>query len=183
MLTDGKLNEVATDLTIQQHDFAGQAYAGIRLHGDASGSHTARGDGYVTLQNARIYEVPVMLALLNVLRIKEPDRTAFDQGQMEFTVNGENIDFQKIELNGDALSLIGQGTVNLDSEIDMDFYTTMGRNRWFIPVLTKLYHAGSKQVWWVEVDGTLGKPNTEHQVLPALTDPLKKLFPEFTTDQ
>ena len=183
VLTDGKLNEVATDLTIQQHDFAGQAYAGIRLHGDASGSHTARGDGYVTLQNARIYEVPVMLALLNVLRIKEPDRTAFDQGQMEFTVNGENIDFQKIELNGDALSLIGQGTVNLDSEVDLDFYTTMGRNRWFIPVLTKLYHAGSKQVWWVEVDGTLGKPNTEHQVLPALTDPLKKLFPEFTTDQ
>lgn len=182
VLTDGKLNEFATETTMQQHDFSGQAYAGLRLHGDSTGSHTARGNGYVTLQNAKIYEVPVMLALLNVLRIKEPDRTAFDQGQMEFTVNGENIDFQKIELNGDSLSLIGQGTVNLDSEIDLDFYTTMGRNRWFIPVLTKLYHAGSKQVWWVEVDGTLGAPSTNHQVLPGLTDSLKKLFPEFADD-
>lgn len=181
-LTDGSLRDFATETSMQQQDFSGQAYAGIRLHGDSSGAHSTRGTGYISLQNAKIYEVPVVLALLNVLRIKEPDRTAFDQGQMEFTVRGENIDFQKIELNGDAISLIGQGSVNLNSEVDLDFYTMVGRNRWSIPVLTKLYHAGSQQVWWVEVDGTLGNPKTSHQVLPGLNESLKRLFPEFATD-
>jgi len=181
-LTDGSLSEFATETAMQHHDFSGRAYAGIQLRGNASGSHSTRGNGNISLRDARIYEVPVILALLNVLRIKEPDRTAFDQGEMKFTVNGENIDFQKIELNGDALSLIGKGTVNLDSAVDLDFYTTMGRNRWFIPVLTKLYHASSKQVWWVEVDGSLAAPKTKHQVLPGLNESLKKLFPEFAED-
>ena len=176
-LTDGKLEEFATEVSMQP-DFSGQAFAGLRLRGNASGVHSLRGDGYIQLRNARIYEVPVILALLNVLRIKEPDRTAFDEAQMEFTVNGENFDFQKIELNGDAISLIGQGSVNMDSEVNLDFYTMMGRNRWFIPVVTKLYQAGSKQVWWVKVDGTLDNPQTQHEILPGLNDSLKLLFPE-----
>ena len=181
VLTDGNLGDFATE-TSMQHDFSGKAFAGIQLRGDSTGPHSTRGKGYIQLRNARIYEVPVMLALLNVLRIREPDRTAFDQAQMEFTVNGENFDFQKIEFNGDAISLIGQGTVNLDSEIDMDFYSMVGRNRWRIPVITNLYKAGSKQVWWVEVDGTLENPQTEHQILPGLNDSLKRLFPELIED-
>lgn len=178
ILSDARLEQFAAEISMQQHDYSGLAFAGIRLRGNASGTHSIRGNGNIQLRNAKIYEVPVIVALLNVLRIKEPDRTAFDQAQMDFTVNGENFDFQKIELNGDAISLIGQGTLNLDSEVELDFYTVMGRNRWFIPVLTKLYQAGSKQVWWIEVDGTLDNPQTKHQILPGLNDSLKRLFPE-----
>jgi hypothetical protein len=177
-LTDGRLQQFAAETSMQHHDLSGQATADIRLRGNASGTHSIRGNGQIQLRNAKIYEVPVIFALLDVLSIKEPDRTAFDQAQMEFTVAGENFDFQRIELNGDAISLIGQGTVNMNSEIDLDFYTTMGRNRWYIPVLTQLYHAGSKQIWWVKVDGTLEAPLTSHEMLPGINDSLKKLFPE-----
>ena len=178
-LTHGSLDEFAVETSMQQHDFSGQAYAGIQLSGDAIGLHSTRGNGYIQLRNAKIYEVPVVLALLNVLRVREPDRTAFDTGEMTFKVNGNNFDFEKIELNGDAISLIGKGTVTLDTEIDLDFYTMVGRNRLSIPILTELYHAGSQQVWWVEVDGTLDSPQTNHQVLPGLTDSLRRLFPDF----
>ena len=170
------------ETSIQQHNISGRAFAGLQLQGDSTGLHSVRGNGYLQLRNAQVYELPVMLALLKVLRIREPDRTAFDEGQMIFEVSGENIDFEKIELNGDTLSLIGRGTVNLDREIDLDFYTTMGRNRWFIPVLTRLYHAGSQQVWWVEVDGTLDQPVTKHEILPGLNDSLKLLFPELAEE-
>ena len=183
VLNGGKLEDFAVETSMKQQDFSGLAFAGVQLSGNASGAHSTRGNGYIQLRDARIYEVPVMWALLDVLSIREPDRTAFDQAQMEFRINGENLDFQKIELNGNAISLIGQGTVNLDREVDLDFYSMVGRNRWKIPVLTNLYQAGSRQVWWVEVDGTLDDPKTNHQILPGLNDSLKRLFPEFEEQQ
>ncbi|MGI9516755.1 MAG: AsmA-like C-terminal region-containing protein [Pirellulaceae bacterium] len=177
-LSNGSLARFFEEVSIQQHNISGEAFADLRLYGNSTGAHAVRGDGKIQLKNAHIYDLPVILALLKVLRIREPDRTMFDEGQLAFNVAGDNIDFQKIELNGDTLSLIGKGNVNLDSEIDLDFYTMVGRNRFFIPILTELYQAGSQQVWWIEVDGTLEQPRTEHRVLPALNDSLKLLFPE-----
>ena len=120
----------------------------------------------------------MIVALFNVLRIKEPDRTAFDKATMSFAVRGENFDIKPIELNGDAISLIGEGTIDLDSNVDLNFYSLIGRNGFEIPIITDLYKAGSKQVWWIKVAGTLQDPVTEHEVLPGLNDSLKMLFPE-----
>ena len=88
--------------------------------------------------------------------------------------------FGVIVLNGDAMSLIGEGTVDLDSNVDLDFYFLIGRNGFEIPVITELYKRGSQQFWWIKVNGTLDDPITEHEVLPGLNDTLKRLFPELT---
>ena len=85
-----------------------------------------------------------------------------------------------IVLNGDAMSLIGEGTVDLDSNVDLDFYSLIGRNGFEIPVITELYKRGSQQFWWIKVNGTLDDPITEHEVLPGLNDTLKRLFPELS---
>ncbi len=178
-LFDAELADFAVDASLPQQNLAGRAYAGIQLTGNDLGSHAMQGKGYVSLRNAKIYELPIMLALLKVLRIRGPDRTAFDSGDVEFEIQGDQIDFNRIELNGDSVSLIGLGNMNLDLEIDLDFYTVVGRNRLFIPILTQLYRAGSQQVLWVKVDGTLENPQTSREVLPGLNDGLKQLLQEF----
>jgi hypothetical protein len=179
-LVEGKLEQFASEMSMTQHDFSGLGSAEISLSGNASGTHSMRGKGKIALKNAKIYQVPVIVALLNVLRIKEPDRTAFDTAQIDFEVNGEHFDIGEIELNGDAMSLIGEGTVDLDSNIDLDFYSLIGRNGFKIPVITELYKRGSQQFWWIKVNGTLDDPITEHEVLPGLNDTLKRLFPELS---
>ncbi len=177
-LVGGDVEKFASEISLAQHDFSGEASAAINLRGNSSGTHSLEGNGSITLQDAKIYEVPVIVALFNVLRIKEPDRTAFDKATMSFAVRGENFDIKPIELNGDAISLIGEGTIDLDSNVDLNFYSLIGRNGFEIPIITDLYKAGSKQVWWIKVAGTLQDPVTEHEVLPGLNDSLKMLFPE-----
>jgi hypothetical protein len=181
ILTEADLHEIAADTSLHRHDLSGACYAGLRLGGDSSGPHSIKGEGFLQLKDARIYKLPVVLALLNVLRVQEPDRTAFDQGQVDFSIHGEDIEFGKIELNGNTISLIGNGQMNLDSEIDFDFYTVLGRNRFEIPVVTPLFRAGSQQILWIEVDGTLDDPRTVNNVLPGLNDSLRRLFPELDT--
>ncbi len=178
ILGNASLREIAMDFSGNRHDLAGTAFAGIRMTGDASGSHSIKGDGFIQLKEARIYKLPVVLALLNGLRVEDPDAAAFDQGELEFSIRGEDIEFRKIEMNGNAFSLIGNGRMNLDREIDLEFYSVMGRNRFEIPVISPLFRAGSQQILWIEVNGTLDDPQTVNNVLPGLNDSLRKLFPE-----
>ena len=182
-LAEGDLQQMAEECSGVRHDIGGRADAALRLYGNTTGTHSIEGSGFVKLVDARLYRQPVILALFNVLRIQEPDRTAFDAGQIGFTVHGEDIELDRIELNGNAISLIGSGHANLEQEIDLDFYTVIGRNRFTIPLITELFQFGSQQILWIEVDGTLDNPHTTNNVLPGLNDSLRALFPELEHQQ
>jgi len=117
-----------------------------------------------------------MLSLLKLLNVGRTDRTAFDSSNINFLINGTDIDFERIELVGDAISLIGNGRMNLDQDLDLNFYSIVGRNRIRIPLLNELYHAGSQQILWISVDGTTENPKMSREVLPQLNDSIRQLF-------
>ena len=81
-----------------------------------------------------------------------------------------------MEFLGDAISLIGNGKMNLDRDIDLNFYSVMGRNKINIPLISELYRASSQKVLWINVDGTLDNPRTHRHVLPQLNESLQQLF-------
>jgi hypothetical protein len=66
--------------------------------------------------------------------------------------------------------------MNLDRDIDLNFYSIAGRNRFRIPILSELYHASSQQILWISVDGTLDNPQMHREVLPHVNDSLRQLF-------
>ncbi len=113
---------------------------------------------------------------MKILRVKDANRTAFDSSDVDFTINSGSIDLNRIELIGDAFSLIGNGKVDFNHQIDLNFYSIMGRGRWYIPVVSELYRAGSQQVLWINVDGTCENPTTHRNVLPQLNDTIQVLL-------
>ena len=175
-LNNAQLTEVAAEVAPQFRDISGTGHAVIRLGGNVNELHSIKGNGNIRLRNAAIYQLPVMLALLKILKVKEATRTAFDTGNIDFTVAGDQFDLQRIELLGDAISLIGQGALSLNRQIDLNFYTVMGRNRLNIPILSQLYRASSQRILWINVIGTLDRPETFGEVLPELNERLQKLF-------
>ena len=148
----------------------------MRMGGDYANLNSYKGDGTVQLRDARIYELPKMLTLLKMLNVGRTDPTAFDSSNVNFLINGDEIDFERIELVGDAISLIGNGRMNLDQEIALNFYSIVGRNRFHIPVLSELYHAGSQRIMWISVDGSVDDPKLSRQILPQLNDSIRQLF-------
>ena len=175
-LNDGCLATACQELAPSLKNVEGHSFGAIRMSGDYSGTHSYRGDGMMQLRDAKIYELPVFLSLLKILRIRQADRTAFDSSNIDFTIEGETFDFNRMEFLGDAVSLIGNGKMNLERDIDLNFYSVMGRNRINIPILSELYHRGSQKILWINVDGTLDNPKTHRHVLPQLNDSLKQLF-------
>jgi hypothetical protein len=85
-----------------------------------------------------------------------------------------------LELNGDAISLIGNGRANLNQELDLNFYTVLGRNRFYLPVLSDLLHAGSQQLLWISVKGTVENPQLTRETFRALNEAVRLLLEDPT---
>lgn len=175
-LEEAKLETICREAGPSIKDISGRTFAAVRLAGNCTGTHTYRGDGSMQLRDATIYELPPVLALLKNLRLGRSDRSAFDSSNVNFTISGETIELNRIELLGDAISLIGNGQLNTDRKMDLNFYSIVGRNRFHIPVVSDMVHAGSQQALWIKVNGTIDNPKMTRTVLPQLNDSLRQLF-------
>jgi len=181
-LSQADLSTIALELR-KPRQITGQAFASLELKGNKYGQHALRGVGNIRLRNANIYELPVILALLKLLRVREPDKTAFDTGDIEFQLQGEHIYFTKIAFTGDAITLKGNGEMNLDREINLNFYTMVGRDNFWVPVISPAIGLASQQLLMISATGTLDHPEVTRKALPGLENTLNELFPEDGTVQ
>ena len=175
-LANAQLKPLARLWAPQMTRLNGLAQGALRLSGDCESRESFRGEGLVQLHNAQLFELPVFLSMFKQLSRPDLDNSAFDSSIGQFTIQGEQISFNRMEFIGDTLSLIGNGTINADQEIDFNFFTVMGRNRFYFPVLSELAQASSQQILWISVDGTLEHPQPHRKILPALNEGLKQLL-------
>ena len=160
-LQDADLGSISREVTTSKLDITGKTYATLHLHGFASGFHTLRGTGQVRLRQADIYELPLMIDLLKLLRFRPPDETAFTSSDLTFRVEDDIIYFDKIKFEGDAISLDGRGEMSLKKTVNLTFDTTVGRDDGqILSVLVRpfLKEAG-RRLMELRVTGTLDEPD------------------------
>jgi hypothetical protein len=178
ILRDGNLRTVARELALTPQSVDGRVFADIGISGNTDGWHTLQGAGNVRLREANIYQVPQMLALLKLLEAKTPDRTAFTASDSSFRIRGDRIYFDQLDLYGDAITLKGEGEIDFQRRLDLEFYTIMGReNRW-LPAIRPLLGEASRQFLLIRVGGTVEQPEMTREVLPGLNEGLRQFFPE-----
>lgn len=161
-----------------KQSLSGKINVGMELTGTAAGLHTLNGRGQMNLKNATLGELPVMLAMLKVFSIREPDRTAFDAGAIDFRVEGQHIYLDSIELTGNAISLLGTGEMNMERELQLVFSAVAGRSDWQLPVFKSVLGSASQQFMEIHVGGTIGDPQIKRETFPALKASLDQLQAE-----
>ncbi len=177
-LVQGDLGQLAQEMAMKNRDVHGKVNALLNLSGNGYGRHSWRGNGGVWLYDADIYKIPVMVALLKPLLLSRPDRTAFESGEIQFRIEGEQGYLDKINFHGDAVSLKGSGEVNLDRQIDLEFYTLVGQREFDLAALRALLQQASAQIFRIRVRGTLDRPDPTRLPLPVVQDTLQQLFPD-----
>lgn len=175
-LADACLDQFCKDNAPSLKEISGRSFAALRLQGNSLGTHSLRGTGSIQLRQAQLYELPVVLSLLKSLRLGSRTKAAFDSGNIDLQIMGTDIELTRIEMLGEPISLIGNGTVDSQRNIDLNFYSIMGKNRLNIPVITELYRASSQQILWIHIDGSLDSPQTHRHVLPQINDSIRQLF-------
>ena len=139
------------------------------------------GTGELHIRNADLGKLPVLVALFKALRGRAPDKTAFDQCDARFRIQGEHVNFEQLDLLGDAINLYGVGEARLDRTLDLAFRTIVGRGEVSVPFLRSLVGQASEQLLTVRVGGTIENPDVRRETLPVVGNVLKQ-FQQQTTD-
>ena len=122
-----------------------------------------------------------MARLLNVLSLRPPDTTAFTSSDVDFRLQGEQIYLDRVDFFGDAISLKGKGWMDLNRQVNLDFYALVGRQEFQLPVIRMLLAEASKNILLIQVVGDVDNPQVIKKPLPELDDTLQRLFPEAAT--
>ena len=174
-LADVDLERLAGDLLGGPSASRGRVHGAIEVSGTRSGTHSLAGRGQVRLRDANLYELPVIVSLLKILRVRAPDRTAFGSSLVDFRIEGPRAYLDTIELSGDAISLVGAGEIDLDSNINLTFRPMMGEAETQLPAMKRFLGGAGGQFMLVHVGGTLAEPVTSTEAFPTLAAAVQKL--------
>jgi hypothetical protein len=175
-LDNADLATIISDLQPSVRGVTGKVFGSVNFGGTTEGVHTWRGDGLVKLKDAYLYELPTMVSVLQVLSIQRPDRNAFTDSNMEFKIEGDDLEFTHLDLNGDVISLKGKGRVIGRRDLDLKFYTQIGRDEFqiFRPLVGDM----NRQIMLIEVTGPIDQPISRKTAFPKLNENLQQIFPE-----
>jgi hypothetical protein len=175
VISDGDLARFCTDAIPGRQTLKGKMEAGVDLSGTAAGLHTLRGQGEVKLHDADIYRLPVMVALLKILNFKPPDSSAFSTSDIKFHIDGEHVLLNNIEFSGDAISLLGKGEMNLNTDIQLTLHSLVGRSDMELPAFKRMMGGASEQIMQIRITGTLADPKAKREAFPKITEALQSI--------
>jgi len=160
-----------------EHNISGGRLRGtLGLWATGPDTKTMEASGYAYVDDARLYELPLVVRLLNVFRLNPDDRTAFQKARILYFVRGRQIILGDIRLFGRALDLYGAGTMAPDGKLDMVFLTGKRDDDPLVPALAELMEGVRKELLVVLVSGTLNEPKVETRSLSGLTAPFREMI-------
>ncbi len=174
-LAHADLASLAQEIMDGKQHLQGKIMANIELHGVGTSRNAMSGRGSLALADADIYELPVMISLLKILSIRAPDRKAFSTASMDYHIEGEHIYLDRIDFNGDAISLRGKGEMDFQSNVKLNFYTRVGQGELDLPVIRQIFRGASEQFLQIYVGGTLQNPDIRKEAFPAVNQALQQL--------
>jgi hypothetical protein len=141
-----------------------------------TGQQTIIGTGQLDVPEGRLYNLPVLLELVKVLKGQTPDGVAFEEAHAVFDLKGDQITVRQLDLLGTAVSLGGSGTLDMTGQdVNFEFYTIWSQTlrRWLMTPfgeVTGLMSGGLFKIELKRIDGVL---TPKAHMLPAITDPVR----------
>lgn len=157
---------------------SGEAAANLHLIGDGPDLHGLRGNGSVDVPKGKMYNLPLLLDLIKVLGLRPPDRTAFEEAHVRFSIQGPRARVTQLDLIGNAISLRGEGETNLDgSDLNLDFHVDWARAAQLWPQLIKEpAQKLSNTLLKLEMRGSIGKVKIKKIPVPLVVKPVQNLL-------
>ena len=139
-----------------------------------------QGSGSIDVPSGKMLDLPVMLDVIKLARLRPVDRTAFEEAHAVFRIRGDRVKVGQLDLLGNAISLGGEGEMNLDgSAAQFEFYTVWTNIRNLLGNGNDLAARVSGNLFRIRVAGDFGSdrpPRVTQEALPGIVDPIRRLM-------
>ena len=139
-----------------------------------------QGSGTIDVPNGKMLDLPVMLDVIKLTRLRPLDQTAFEEAHAVFRIRGNRVKVGQLDLLGNAISLGGEGEMNLDgSDAQFEFYTVWTNIRNILGGGGDVAGRISGNLFRIRVAGDFGgdrPPRITQEPLPGIVDPIRRLM-------
>ncbi len=138
----------------------GLVSAELDLAGILGEPEAAKGRGYMQVHEARLYELPVVLGMLQLINLALPVSSSFDEAAVAFQIEGETALLDRISFEARGVQIAGSGTMNYRTQQVDIMLTTRNPEAPDIWPISDLFNAVKDELVKVHITGTLKKPRT-----------------------
>jgi hypothetical protein len=175
-ISRGQVPTLLSDLGQGQSELTGAFNVNTQLQGFLGTTELLKGNGSANVTGANLYQLPLLVQLLNLLRITPTEDVAFTDGNAIFQIVEKQITFNKLQLWGDLVALDGSGTLNRRRELDLTFNTRVSPQNVFTRVVRPL-GSGKYTLLTVDVRGPFNSPTVQRRTFEGVSETLERLFP------
>jgi|GEM_PF-1087830 len=141
-----------------------------------TGELITTGSGQIDVPQGRMYNLPVLLELVKVLKGQTPDGCAFEEAHATFELKGDRVKVTQLDLLGSAVSLGGSGELDTSGQyVKFDFYTIWSQTlrRWLSTPLGDVTGLLSGSLFKIELTRENGRLTPKAHMLPVVSDPVR----------
>jgi hypothetical protein len=178
--TDVQLDEIAKHYKLgSDADLKGIAQAQLWLYNrpdPRTGKLALEGSGKVSVPTGRMYNLPVLLDLVKVVKFGTPDKTAFEEANAVFRIQGDRVKVEQMDLIGRAICLGGSGELDTSGDyVKFEFYTVTSQ------VLARMINTPvgdltaflSKNLFKIKLTRENGELKYKSEPFPLVTEPAR----------
>ena len=95
---------------IKDDNLSGELSVSLDLEGSFNDIRTRRGRGDVAVTGKEMYKIPLVLGLLQITNLSLPLNSPFTDGQAFYSVAGQTVTFERLELRSHDMLMSGSGS-------------------------------------------------------------------------
>ncbi len=175
-ISHAKLPTLLADFGHIDDGWTGTLSGQTRLQGNLGTSDLLKGNGAARVTGANLYQLPLIVKVMNLVSVTPTEDVAFTDGDVEFSLFGESVTFNRMNLWGDLISLEGGGTMNRRQELDLTFNTRVSPQNTFTKIVRPL-RSQRYTLMTIDVSGPVGDVQIERRALDGVGQTLGRLFP------
>ncbi|MFC1587793.1 AsmA-like C-terminal domain-containing protein [Planctomycetota bacterium] len=166
---------------IYQKNKEGRINGHVNFEGITGKPETITGSGEIKMDDVKLWDVPLLSSLLNLLTLQDVEDTNFKTADLYFDIKDKQYVFSEMDFNSPSIDFVGDGNINFSGELDLDVNISI------VPglvselpgigkLLQGLVNGVMRAVITASVKGTLDKPKVSLKPLPVITELFKGLF-------
>ncbi len=138
--------------------FTGVLAASLAIEGSSHEPTKRRGRGELEIRDANLYEVPLSLALMQILNLSLPASRSFDRASAHYLIDNDVVLFDSVRFEAPTIQIVGSGMMLYSTlELDLDLYTRNPAGPDLGP-LSDLVGVFKDELLSIHVTGTLEDP-------------------------
>ena len=155
----------------------GKLTASLSLEGGwGVGGASRQGSGVVDVQGRGMYQVPIVLGLMQVTNLALPVSGPFNEATAKYGVEGERIVFENIVLRSSNMLMSGDGFLDFGTkQVWMNFQTDNPKGL-KLPFLDDLLQGARQELLKIKVRGTIEEPKVKAGMMGTFTTTIDEVM-------